>query len=383
MSESSEPLAGRPSGAGGEGRRMPSYLRIAALLRADIAAGRHGPGAKLPSETQLMIRHGVSRSVAKWAVAVLKGDGLVDGRQGSGVFVRGEPFRLVREAQPPTQLGAETGHRSEVVAADAVIARRLEIAVGAQVLRTARRFAGSGGPDQLVTSWRPVGIGPEVSADEVCERVIVRPAIPYEIAALDLPARGSVFLIAQTWTAGGVPVEVADIVLRSDSCELVYRLAVKEPGPRVGAVLGSLGAMDLNDLPRAEFAFPGPLRDQLVAAILSGAKTASTGLMIGYEHDGESLPVVGERSAVVDSDDRRVAVIEMTGVRVVRLAEIDLQHAIDEGEGYESVAQWRAAHERFWHSAQARVWLDDPGFTVDDDTLVVAERFRLVSDVDL
>ncbi len=35
-------------------------------------------------------------------------------------------------------------------------------------------------------------------------------------------------------------------------------------------------------------------------------------------------------------------------------------------------------HERFWHSAEAREWLGDPGFTVDDDTLVVAESFRLV-----
>jgi uncharacterized protein YhfF len=66
-------------------------------------------------------------------------------------------------------------------------------------------------------------------------------------------------------------------------------------------------------------------------------------------------------------------------VRVVRLADVDLRHAIDEGEGYESVAQWRAGHERFWHSPQAREELEDPGFTVNDDTLVVAERFRLVA----
>jgi uncharacterized protein YhfF len=143
--------------------------------------------------------------------------------------------------------------------------------------------------------------------------------------------------------------------------------------------LGSVCVMDLNELPRAEFAFPGPLRDQLVAAILAGEKTSSTGLLIGYEHDSEPLPVVGELSAVIDSDDRPVGVIEMTGVQVMRLADVDLQHAIDEGEGYTSVAQWRAAHEGFWHSEQLRASLDDPGFTVDDDTLVVAERFRLVS----
>ncbi|MGS2620056.1 ASCH domain-containing protein [Micromonospora sp. LZ34] len=128
----------------------------------------------------------------------------------------------------------------------------------------------------------------------------------------------------------------------------------------------------------AEFAFPGPLRDRLVAAILSGAKTSTSALALGFERANEPLPEVGERSAVVDSENRRVAVIELTEVRVVRLADVDLQHALDEVEGDESVAQWRAGHETFWHSAEVRAELGDSGFTVDDDTLVLTERFRLV-----
>ena len=136
--------------------------------------------------------------------------------------------------------------------------------------------------------------------------------------------------------------------------------------------------MDLDDLPRMEFAFPGPLRDRLVAAILSGAKTATTGLVLDYERAGEPLPEVGRLLAVVDSADRRVAAIEVTQVRVIRLADVDLQHALDKGEGDESVAEWRAGHEEFWHSAEVRDELGDPHFTVNDDTLVLAQRFRLV-----
>jgi uncharacterized protein YhfF len=135
--------------------------------------------------------------------------------------------------------------------------------------------------------------------------------------------------------------------------------------------------VDLDGLPHAEFAFPGPLRDKLVAAILSGAKTSTTSLAAQYGA-AEPMPAVGDRSAVVDSDGRPVAAIEVTEVRVVRLADVDLRHAIDEGEGYASVAQWRAGHERFWHSAEMRGYLGDPGFVVDDDTLVVAERFRVL-----
>ncbi|MGK5442087.1 ASCH domain-containing protein [Micromonospora sp. URMC 105] len=132
------------------------------------------------------------------------------------------------------------------------------------------------------------------------------------------------------------------------------------------------------DLPKTEFAFPGPLRDQLVAAVLAGAKTSTTGLLQDYERDGEPLPVVGERSVVVDSADRPVALIELTEVRVVRLGDVDLDHAQDEGEGYQSVAAWRAGHEAYWHGPDYRGWLGDPEFTVDDDTLAVAERFRLL-----
>ena len=135
--------------------------------------------------------------------------------------------------------------------------------------------------------------------------------------------------------------------------------------------------MNLDDLPLAEFGFPGPLRDRLVAAILSGAKTSTTGLLLDYEHANEPLPRPGERRAVVDSAGRRVAAIEVTEVRVLRLADVDLQHVLDEGEGDESVAKWRAGHEEFWHSAEARAELGDPAFTVNDDTRVVAERFRL------
>lgn len=136
--------------------------------------------------------------------------------------------------------------------------------------------------------------------------------------------------------------------------------------------------MFFDDLPKAEFGFPGPLRDRLVAAILSGAKTTTTGLLDGYEVENEPLPEPGQRLAVVDSDERPVAVIEITQVQVVRLGDVDLAHAIDEGEGDETLESWRAKHEEFFHSPQMREILGRPGYTVDDDTLVVLERFRVV-----
>ncbi|MCD9900144.1 ASCH domain-containing protein [Streptomyces cyaneofuscatus] len=135
-------------------------------------------------------------------------------------------------------------------------------------------------------------------------------------------------------------------------------------------------------LPPFLLAFPGPLRDRLVAAVLSGEKVSTSGLLAEYELEGEELPPVGERSALIDSEGREVAVVEMTEVRVLPLGEVDLQHALDEGEGYRSVAEWRAGHEAFWHGEEMREAMGDPSFTVDDGTMIVAERFRVVEVLD-
>ncbi len=126
-----------------------------------------------------------------------------------------------------------------------------------------------------------------------------------------------------------------------------------------------------------QFGFPGALRDKLVAAVLRGEKTATSSLRQEYVPDGpDPLPEVGARSVVIDSDERPVAVIETTEVRVVRAGDVDVQFAIDEGEGFRTVADWRAAHEWFWSSAPYR---EEVGVVaVDDDTSVVCERFRLV-----
>ena len=140
--------------------------------------------------------------------------------------------------------------------------------------------------------------------------------------------------------------------------------------------------MDAGRLSVGEFAFPGPLRDQLVAAILDGAKTTTTGLLDDYERDGEPLPRPGDREVVVDSAGAPVALIEIVAVRVIRVADIDLRHALGEGEGYASVADWRAGHEAFWHSAEMREYVGDPAFTVNDDTMAVATEFRVVAGED-
>jgi uncharacterized protein YhfF len=141
--------------------------------------------------------------------------------------------------------------------------------------------------------------------------------------------------------------------------------------------------MEAGRLSVGEFAFPGPLRDQLVAAVTGGAKTTTTGLLDDYERDGEPLSRPGDRWVVIDSAGEPVTLVEVVAVRVIRVGDVDLAHALGEGEGYASVAEWRAGHEAYWHSAEMREYVGDPAFTVDDDTLAVAIEFRVITGEDL
>jgi uncharacterized protein YhfF len=138
---------------------------------------------------------------------------------------------------------------------------------------------------------------------------------------------------------------------------------------------------DPSALPKTEFGFAGTdLRRRLVEAVLRGDKTATASLLVDFQRDGEEPGQPGDREAVLDVDDREVAIIELTEVVVRRMGDVDLQFAIDEGEGFESVAAWRDAHEDFWNGYldEIRAGIGDPAFALTDDTLVVCERFRLV-----
>ncbi len=133
------------------------------------------------------------------------------------------------------------------------------------------------------------------------------------------------------------------------------------------------GEVAIDSLPVCEFADPGPLRDRIIASVFAGEKTATSSLLGQYVD--EELPVPGQRFAVVDSSERRVAVIEVTSVEVLPLGEVGEAFALAEGEGFRSLADWRRAHESFWLADNEIAKL---GIAVDDETLVVAERFRLL-----
>ena len=105
--------------------------RVAADLRTQLIAGDIPPGTKLPTENRLTDKFGVSRTVIREALAVLAADGLVEARQGAGVFAVNRPSSAFGT------LAAEMGNR--VSGALNVLEVRLAIEVESAALAAARR----------------------------------------------------------------------------------------------------------------------------------------------------------------------------------------------------------------------------------------------------
>jgi uncharacterized protein YhfF len=119
-----------------------------------------------------------------------------------------------------------------------------------------------------------------------------------------------------------------------------------------------------------EIGTPGAMRQRLNQLILDGQKRATAGLLIEYVKENEELELEGELLALVDDDTQRIATVVVVEVETVPFIEVPWKFAQAEGEGDESLEEWREGHRRFW-SAE--------GDTVDDRTPVVLIWFEVVS----
>ena len=148
---------------------------------------------------------------------------------------------------------------------------------------------------------------------------------------------------------------------------------MSSPDPAVEAFWRAFADATGVEAPYDAWAFGGDdtpeLATELGLLVRDGPKRATTGLLASYEAEGESLPVVGTYSVILDGAGLPLCIIRTTHVETMPFGEVDAEFAWVEGEGDRSLAYWRAAHERFFEAE---------GTPVGDDDLVVLERFDLV-----
>ncbi len=87
------------------------YEEIAEFLRARIAAGEIAPGDTIPSGRELAEQWDVSRATAIKAVDVLRNDGVVVAKQGTGFVVTETPVARPG-GRSPRRVGAHPGRHA-------------------------------------------------------------------------------------------------------------------------------------------------------------------------------------------------------------------------------------------------------------------------------
>ncbi len=245
---------------------QPAYLRVAGDPRKKIADGSLPPHTRLPSQARIREEYGVSDTVALEARKVLMAEGLVEGRSGSGTYVRERPVprRVARSGFRPDggatpfrqeQADGETRgtweSRSAQAEASVAVAERLGIRPGDRVMCTKYVYRDNGEPMMLSTSWEPLAVtgrtpvmlpeeGPlggmgvvermaaiDVIVDNVTEEVGARPGLAEELLALGGVPGHVVVVVHRTFYASGRPVETADVVIPADRYRVAYHLPVK------------------------------------------------------------------------------------------------------------------------------------------------------------
>lgn len=139
----------------------PPFARVKQHLKQALARGRFPPGARMPSEAELVARFGVSRMTVNRALRELQAEGLVERVQGVGTFAaqlhKVSSTLTIRDLHEEI---AERGHEHEAVvqlareeAAPADVANRLGLASGASVFHTILVHHENGVPLQCEDRW--------------------------------------------------------------------------------------------------------------------------------------------------------------------------------------------------------------------------------------
>lgn len=254
------------------------YMQLADELRAQIQDGEMLPGAAVPSEAELALSHGMSRTSVRNALDLLRQWGLVRTAKGSGTFVREVRQPVVRKnperyqwekdrvrlpeyerwsegvSERDTGLPRERFNfraHYDKIAAPHDMARIFGVPEGTPLLRRVYRTSdrtaegvplGTGAsylihdmvavnPDLLDESKEPWPGGTQhqlytigIELDRIVDEVTTRPPSPEEAEALGIDSRGtSVFVLRKiSIDTDDRVVEVNHIVMPGDSTKLVY-----------------------------------------------------------------------------------------------------------------------------------------------------------------
>lgn len=154
---------------------VPRYHQLKEILRKRIESGEFKPDDQFPTEEQLCQEYGVSRGTVGRAVKILVDEGWLRREQGRGTFVTRPSlspvfFRLANFTEDMRQRGLEPSTRLlslEVIPASKEIATRLQVPVGAEVIKISRLRLASGRPMACETRYLACDLCPQLMEEDL------------------------------------------------------------------------------------------------------------------------------------------------------------------------------------------------------------------------
>ena len=241
--------------------QLPLYAQVEADLVARIADGTYAPGAQLPNEAALLAAFGISRTTLQKTVQNLINRGLIEIRRGKGTFVS-QP-RLTQEltelsgfVEDMREHGRHPTARlltKKIQNASDLVARKLSLEPGAQVVHIQRIRIADGTPLSFDETWLPKEIGEKIMENdleaepifELLEQKYNTPLMKAEYRleavlankivaqALEIKAGSAIFLIERTsYSEHGTPVDYEKLYYRGDQIQFVTHLKRRKPHGR-------------------------------------------------------------------------------------------------------------------------------------------------------
>lgn len=175
---------------------LPKYRQLLQLLRTRILSGELPPGARLPTEDELIRRYGLARGTVRRALEQLAAEGLIATTQGSGSYVSARhpsavPFRFTGLEPPGTTFRVLT---REIVPASIPVAERLALPLGEPLIHIERQRLAGGIVVAYSERYLPRSLCPDLleqdlAAQSIHDILVARSELPLLRAVFEVEAQ--------------------------------------------------------------------------------------------------------------------------------------------------------------------------------------------------
>ena len=115
------------------------------------------------------------------------------------------------------------------------------------------------------------------------------------------------------------------------------------------------------------------MADDLLSYVLTGEKTATSGMVLDYEYDNDPIPKVGDKAIILNGTNEPTCIIEYVDIQKMQFIEVKEEFALKEAEGFKSLQDWRDLHWEFF-TRRCEVL----NVTMHEEIMLICMEFKMI-----